>query len=197
MNIGRRYLLVAAFWLLGVTSHVFAEKRLPDSSFEDWTAVVNELALTDGSVLFDYTARTFSGRTEGAMLSMSFVPRFSCSPMLNLRLKNAEKSARGDVTLEINVGSERLQFGGLMDKDGGFVSYTVEASTEETRQLRELIDASARIRFSLSPAANEAQSQSDADSNDSVVFSLLGSRLAMLSAESHCKAHVPLAFNPQ
>ena len=74
MNVGRQTLLILIGCLCSGVGTVQSQTRLPDSAFEDWSAVVNETALPDGSVLFDYSARTFSGRTEGAMLAISFVP---------------------------------------------------------------------------------------------------------------------------
>lgn len=201
MNIGRHILLILTGWLCISFGLVAGETRLPDSVFEDWSAVVSESTLPDGSVLFDYSARTFSGRTEGAMLAISFVPRFHCAPTINVRTRADSAPAATSVILEIAIDSESMQFDGLYDEAGEYLLYAIAESSDVQDQLRKKIDVASRISFKIvtSDAEGLASSSyiSGADEVGSIVFSLLGSRLAALSAEEHCKAHEPLAYTPQ
>lgn len=201
MNIGRLSLLILLSWLFSNAGQTLAQTRLPGSVFEDWSAVVSETVLPDESVLFDYAARTFSGRTEGAMLAISFVPRFHCAPAVSLRTRVGPGFTSEAVVLELTLDSERMQFDGFFDGSENDVTYAIAASGDELDQLRKKIDAASRISFRImssgaegSPSSNEA---SGTDTVGSIAFSLLGSRLATLSAEQYCKAHEPLAFNPQ
>ena len=194
MNIGRYTLLILISCLAGGVGPVLSQTRLSDSEFEDWTALVNETVLPDGSVLFDYTARTFSGRTEGAMLAISFVPRFNCAPTVALRKRAGTELATEAVTLEITVDSESMQYDGLVDKAGDYVSYALGVSSDVQEQLRKKMDAASRISFKvLVPDTDDSGS----DAAESIAFSLLGSQQATLSAEEHCRAHEPLEFSPQ
>lgn len=201
MNIGRLSLLILVSWLFSSSGYTLAQTPLPDSVFEDWFAVISETTLPDESVLFDYEARTFSGRTEGAMLAISFVPRFHCAPAVSLRTRVGPGFASEAVVLELTLDSERMQYGGFFDGSDEDVTYAIATSPDELDQLRKKIDVASRISIKiLPPGAQGLPSGSEAsetDEVDSIVFSLLGSRLATLSAEEHCRAHEPLTFNPQ
>lgn len=198
MNIGRLPLLILIGWLLSNAGQTLAQMRLPGSVFEDWSAVVSETVLPDESVLFDYAARTFSGRTEGAMLAISFVPRFHCAPAVSLRTRVGPGFASEAVVLELTLDSERMLFDGFFDGSDNDVTYAIAASGDELDRLRKKIDVASRMRFRILPSgAEDSASGNEAPEAESIAFSLLGSRLATLSAERYCKAHEPLAFNPQ
>ena len=94
-----------------------------------------------------------------------------------------------------------MQFDGLIDGTDEYLSYGIAASSDLQNQLRKDIDVASRIGFQIIVPEVESQTStaefSAADSADSIVFSLLGSRRATLVAEAHCKAHKPLEFSPQ
>lgn len=216
MIIGRRTLPVLIGLLASIAVEVSAEQRLPGSVYDDWSAVVNETALPDESVLFDYASRTFSGRTEGAMLAISFVPRFHCAPVVSIRTRAIDDLSAETARLEITLDAERVLFEGVVDEAGEFLTYTIAASSDEHDQLRRKIDYASRISFQVLssgaratapvgqylqvanvPVAGRDVSESASDEAYTIEFSLLGSRLATLSAENYCKAHKPLAFTPR
>ena len=201
MNIGRQTLLILLCCLFSGAGPVLSQTRLPDSAFEDWTALVTETALPDGSVLFNYIARTLSSRTEGAMLAISFVPRFSCAPSVTLRKRTGPELASETAILEITVDSERMQYDALIDEVDEYRTYALAASSDMQDQLRQKMDVASRLTFKvlLSDTAAVASSNelSATDALNSIVFSLRGSKLATLSAENHCRAHKPLEFNSQ
>ena len=220
MNIGRRTLPVLIGFIASIAVEVSANQRLPGSVYDDWSAVVNETALPDESVLFDYASRTFSGRTESAMLAISFVPRFHCAPTVSIRTRANDDLSAETARLEITLDAERVLFEGVVDEVGEFLTYTIAASSDEQVQLRRKIDFASRISFQVLssdakatapvgqylqidnaianvPVAGRDVSEFDRDEAYKIEFSLLGSRLATLSAEKFCKGHKPLAFTPR
>jgi len=217
---GRCTLPVLLGLLAGIAVDALAEKRLPGSVYDDWSAVVNETAMPDESVLFDYASRTFSGRTEGAMLAISFVPRFHCAPTVSFRTRANNEFSAETARLEITLNTEMLVFEGLVDKSGEFLTYTIAASGDEHDRLRRKIDYASRISFQILPSDTKATApvgqyrqideasstvpvagpdaiEFHRDAAEKIEFSLLGSRLATLSAENSCKGHKPLAFTPK
>jgi len=166
MNIGRRTLPVLIGFIASIAVEVSANQRLPGSVYDDWSAVVNETALPDESVLFDYASRTFSGRTESAMLAISFVPRFHCAPVVSIRTR-----AIDDLSAVLSSDAK---------------------ATAPVGQYLQIDNAIANV-----PVAGRDVSEFDRDEAYKIEFSLLGSRLATLSAEKFCKGHKPLAFTPR
>lgn len=203
MNISRACPWILAGWLLICVSSATAGTRLAESTFQDWTGEVSEAVLPDGSVLFEYTSRTFSGRVEGAMLALSFIPRFHCAPLFNVRLRGSEESAVNEPIVEVSFGDAVQTFPGFVDSLEGFLLYSIMASVDEMDELRRMLDDSPRATINLSSLATrsalDAQSEAatPAETSDSIVFSLLGSKLATRAAQAHCESHEPVAFQPR
>lgn len=181
-----------AIWLLGGLSIAAADKMLPDSTVADWSAVVSEVTLDDKSVLFEYTARTFSGTVEGAMLAISFVPRFNCDQLVSVRLPVEFQPETTDVVLEFLVGDDKRDFVGLVDDSEDFLMFSVGANAEQIGNLRKALDTESRATVRVTPVGDNALTGSGV----AFSFSLLGSRLAALAAQDNCLSHVPLAYNP-
>lgn len=195
MNIGSACPWIVAGWLFSGILSVSAVESLPDSSFVDWSGLVRESDLADGSVLFEYTARTYSGRTSGAMLAISFVPRFNCEPTINVRLPRTDNPVIANPRLEFVFNGEEQSFAGFVDSDAVDAIYSVAASTPEVLALRNAIEVSSRTNIRV---FQELDSSSDKASGPyNLTFSLLGSRLATSMAEKHCWSHTPLAYDPK
>lgn len=180
---------MVAGWLLSGMGVSSADTLLPDSSFEDWSAVVREVDLADGSVLFEYTARTFSGRVEGAMLAISFVPRFDCKQTVHVRMRNNLQAAPVDRLLDFSIGPTRLKFTGLVDEVGHYLYYSVAATADDIDELLQLIADYSRATIYLA-----SDSTDEAASAESLNFSLLGSRLSTQATQRNCESHVPVAY---
>ena len=185
---------------------------LPDSSYENWAGFVNELALPDGSTLYEYSAQTTSGDVEGAMLSVSFIPRFNCHPTVYLRLPSDYWPEDSDsvLLLDITFNQKNYQYPALIDEEPGFRTYSISTDINDLDDLRELVDYSVRASFqpaqgSESEEAANGKSSSQAisepaDSADapaSVKYSLIGSRRAVKATELYCEQHKPVPFTAQ
>ena len=200
--------VVVACWLLGSVSSVFANTALSESAHVDWAGVVSRSELRDGSVLFEYTSRTFSARTEGAMFALTFIPRFQCSASIGLRVRAGTFPETQAPRLQLTLSNRTSTFDALVDKDQDYVLYTLIGPTERLEQLRQELDKSLRVVVSVVPAdyfmvggaSGAAQAKAINSSQgelDGVEFSLLGSRMSMSAVESHCEYHQPLDYRPR
>lgn len=194
MNTVRVYPWIVIGWLLSGIAGATAVKPLPDSSFEDWTGLVHKTDLNDQSVLFEYTARSFSGRVSGAMLAISFIPRFNCEPMVTVSFPSDVHSGLASSQLEFTFGRERRTFTGLVDRVSGNVVYAVAASASDVDALRDLIEVSSRVNVRVFSGSDSSSRKAKKDNE--LAFSLFGSRLATLAAERHCLYHEPLTYDP-
>ncbi len=207
MNIGRAYLWILAGWLLICSTEASAGTRLADSTYQDWAGELSDSVLPDGSVLFEYAARTFSGRVEGAMLSLSFIPRFNCAPMFNLRVRGGENAVISEPVIELSFGKQTRVYSGYVDVEEEYVFYSIMISVEEMVSLRKLFDSSPRATINVTSKAlisgrdvqaeEESPKRISADSVGSIDFSLLGSKRTTLSAQTYCAAHEPIEFQPK
>ncbi|MFK7858989.1 MAG: hypothetical protein AB8B64_09215 [Granulosicoccus sp.] len=195
MNIVKGYSFFVFGWMFSGMTVVAADTMLPDSSVGDWSAKVSEFELSDGSVLFEYTARTFSGSTEGAMLAISFVPRFNCEQTVNVRLPDEVQPESADVVLEMSFDGKQLRHAGLVDDAGEFLIYSVGATVDEISALRGIIDVSDRASIRIIPDTNDSSGK--VPGSAAVEFSLHGSRLVALTAQTSCLSHVPLDYKPR
>ena len=211
MNLSRCILLVLSVFLLGKSNPTVAENfsksivenALPNSTFQDWAGVLSEVDLPDGSVLFEYSARSFSGRAEGGMLAITFLPRFECAPTIIVRVPDAGDPRPADASLLVEAGGGMKIHKAVADKEEGYINYAIAASVGELKMLRKTFDTSPRVRISLVDDADELDKQSmDAttdpgspmDQSEGLAFSLLGSRRATQEVDKYCRTHKPVPF---
>ena len=211
MNLSRCILLVLSVFLLGKSNPTVAESvaesvaegTLPNSTFKDWAGVLSEVDLPDGSVLFEYSARSFSGRTEGGMLAITFVPRFECAPTITVRVPDAAEFRPADASLLVEAGGDLKMHKTVVDEEEGYINYAIAASVGELKKLRETFDASSRVSIYLIDDANEldkktvnatVDSGSSMDQSKGVAFSLLGSRRATREVDNYCRTHKPIPY---
>ena len=197
MNISWGNLMVLFFCLLGSVNNTFAENRLPDSTFKDWTGVSNEIEMSDGSTLFEYAARSFSGSTEGAKLSLIFVPRFNCAPTVTVRMPDNGNTVNDRNSLLVSVDGVGTSYNFVADREPGFIIYSIAATVDELVELRENFDKSSRVSISVMDNAPEDSTVTRdpvLGSSRAVTFSMFGSKLATLAVDTHCRSHKPLSF---
>ena len=211
MNLSRCILLVLSAFLLAKSNPTVAKSivdsnaitTLPNSTFQDWAGVLSEVDLPDGSVLFEYSARSFSGRTEGGMLAITFVPRFECAPTITVRVPDAGELQPVDASLLVQVGGDQKIHKAVADKQEGYINYAIMASVGELKKLRETFDTSSRVWISLVDDARQLNEKSVDAGNDSgspmdqsedLAFSLLGSRLSTREVDKYCQTHKPVPY---
>ena len=213
MNLSRCILLVLSAFLLAKSNPTVAKSiadsnaktALPNSTFQDWAGVLSEVDLPDGSVLFEYSARSFSGRTEGGMLAITFVPRFKCAPTITVRVPDADAGELrpADASLLVQVGGDQKIHKVVADRQEGYINYAIMASVGELRKLRETFDTSSRVWISLVDDDLQLDEKSadfiddpgsPMDQSEDLAFSLLGSRLSTREVDKHCQTHKPVPY---
>ncbi|NND91300.1 MAG: hypothetical protein HKN42_10585 [Granulosicoccus sp.] len=170
---------------------------LAESNYQDWSGSLVQTTLPDTSVLSEYIAHTYSGSTAGASLRLTFAPRFNCSPMMALVVRDpgGDIAASGK-RVTLMVDTTRVDFPALIDQDEASLRYSYNADSEEQQKLRALLDVSSRATMQWEMPDGDATepAEADASARHTVTFSLLGSRLSAQSVERHCKSHVPIPF---
>ena len=173
---------------------VFAEPALMA-----WEGSVQEDVLPDESTLVEFIASTSSKSAEGAILSISFIPRFNCSPLISVRVPSRQVSATGSV-LTLQIDGEQKTYPVIADTDDGEVIYTIDGSLRERAVLRKLLDLSLQVnawvvRPPSKPEDVRVNTEVKQYADSLADFSLLGSRRAAFSAEARCKSHQVAAPN--
>lgn len=189
MKVAGGYPWVMAGWLLIALPGVLIAKELPDSSFRDWAGVVDVIELNDGSRLFEYSAQSSPGNSEGTILSIAFIPRFKCVPIVRL-LAPADGLGEDDVlSIEVYLGSEQFIYSGFYDTDGDDQVYSIAASSDRLIALREKLDLSSTVRVRV--LLDNPQSADTAITVADSRFSLFGSKMSAKATELYCQSHSP------
>ena len=196
--------------LCSISASALAVSVLPDSSHRDWAGVVKEVPLPDGSTLFEYSAQTASSSVDGALLALSFIPRFNCNPTLYLRLPSDYWPDNTDsvIALDIAFNNQTYRYPALIDEEPGFKTYSISTSIEEFVELQRLVDYSSRASFQPAQVSDKPTEQQDSpdavgkamdkvDTVRSIEYSLLGSRRSARATESLCEQHQPIPFSAQ
>lgn len=202
--------VAGAIILLSTSSSLSANLGLiPDSTHEEWAGELLSLATSDGSALHEYTAHTSAIDNPGAMLAISFVPRFACNPIVSITVpKPVIQSYGAGVQISFLIDDEEMKFEALGDEIDEHVKFTFQSDTAASKDLRRRLDIGSRFAMALeSLSADSASSvsaeRSLADTNSDVPqtdfiqpinFSLLGSRKSAFVAEQACKTHEPLPY---
>ncbi|MGQ7845417.1 hypothetical protein ACUNV4_13120 [Granulosicoccus sp. 3-233] len=168
---------------------------LVDTDFQDWNGVLSETALSDQSVLSEYSARTYSRDRQGAVLEVTFIPRFGCTPLLRITLpEQGPVPASGQELMRLVVDGEPFDMPALIDGDSSTLEYSYLAGHDGQQDMRLLLDRSSRLQIQRADIAEDLITQEDDPATEPVRFSLLGSRLSVLAVESRCQAHTPKPF---
>lgn len=202
MNTVRVFLFVTACGALSISSQLLAGAGLPDTVFQNWSGVIEKKTLVDGSFLTEYSAKTPHDKLEGAMLAISFVPRFMCSPILTVRVPHTANMVDSVTDVEVTLDNVRQNIRGFIEQDGDFLSYSVSAPMAEMKRIVKNIDVSSRLSFRVVPQkaiddeANSGLSDGPDQKSQGIVFSLLGSQRATSAVQKHCTEHRPLPYAP-
>ena len=168
---------------------------LTDTEFLDWNGVLEKTTLDDRSILNEYIARTRSRGTPGAVLEVAFIPRFGCTPAVRIILPEQDtQPSAGQGLLLLSLDREPYDFPALIDGDSALHEYSFLAGQATQQELRLLLDTSSHLLIHQTFTADDQAGKSDPESDESIEFSLLGSRLSVLAVESHCRTHIPLPF---
>lgn len=182
-----------------------AATQLADSASFDWVGWLEESTLPDNSVLFEYSARTLSGSTQGALLAVSFVPRFDCRPAISARLPSAVQDSTLASALELSIDDQSLTFDIVREEDGDFTVFSLIASDDQIEQLLQTINEA--LRATISPVVSnqnerpavvkdvvDNSAEGFSEPPGSVNFSLLGSTTATEMTRIHCYLHEPVVY---
>lgn len=163
-----------------------ALETLPDAAYLQWSGGLESRSLDDGSVLNEYVSRTGALEEPDVTLSVRFVPRFDCSPLIGIRIAGAAVadigSALGDggrVTLAIDGNAAGLDL--FVDTDESVTTLWMDAAAASRERLRRRIDAGSRAELEL-------------PGGWTIGFSLSGSRRSTAAIETACRTHEPLPY---
>lgn len=190
MQFVRAFPVVVAGWLLSAVSQLATAEILPDASFNSWAGVVNVIDLPDGTELYEYSAQSVPEIPGGAFLSISFIPRFNCLPVVQLHTPDRGLSENDEVLVEMFVGNQSVTYPGYIDIDGENQVYSLLALSSDLLGLRNRLDLSSTVRVRVSHEfADKTQRSVAASSGAELAFSLYGSALTAHATELHCRKH--------
>jgi hypothetical protein len=177
--------------------------KLSDSTFQNWTGILTQVTLNDGSLLNEYVAKTMSSVVENASLVVSFLPRFNCTPIISVIVgaASAVESDSGLKTLGLRIDRKPVDFPVLVDADERGVRYSMNADQAANLELLTLLDKGSRASVVLplgNPDAAMSADDPETEQNQAgqqIGFSLLGSRSATQAVKVHCQAHIPIPFD--
>jgi len=182
----RRRSSLSAVLALILVGGAGAADALPGTAHLKWSGTVSQRTLDDGSLLNEYESRTLAADETDVTLSVGFVPRFGCSPLIGIRLDAAlanriDEAAEGrsGVLLVIDGRGAPMPF--VADADGAATTLWLDEAAPGREQFRRLIDSGSRAELTL-------------PGGESVTFSLLGSRRSLAGTEAACLAHEPVPF---
>lgn len=164
----------------------------------DWIGTTDQSITRDGSVLSEYTAQTASLDTDGAILSISMTPRFSCLPITAITINDLTISSDADeVEFVAVVDNQTFSFPTIPDRNGVETRYTLGSNGADQKKARNLLDLTSRATFKWSVNSDIPRlstDNSDDQANGVVNFSLLGSQRTLAAMEEMCRSHAPVAL---
>lgn len=173
----------------------------------DWQVAKQATTLTDESVLSEYLAQTHSEDATDATLQVSFFPRFSCSPIVSVLLpESLQLNNASETQLSLQVDQSNVAFPVLFDIEDNSMRLTFKEGGAGQISLRELFDVgSLAILEAVMPSPEPLPAIPTTESVPglatgpipvlSLSFSLLGSRMTVLTAERNCLAHEPIPYS--
>lgn len=192
MKFAGAYLWAMSGYLLIAVPTTLVAELLPEASFNDWVGVVDIIDLHDGSKLFEYSAQSVPRDANDSVLSISFVPRFRCVPVVRVVAPGGNLEGDDSLSVEVYFGTDSLVYRGFLDFDGDNQVYSISATTNEMIELRERLDISATVRTRVSQKLDDnAQTANTENTAFESEFSLSGSTLSARATELHCQRHSP------
>ena len=187
------------------TTESFAETAasdIPLPAHHDWAGHTERSETKDGSVLNEYIAQTISPNMVGAVLSVSMIPRFSCTPVTTISVNDTTiTSTAAYVKFTVLVDDQLVDYPTILDRVGPRALFSLSSVKNDQQKLRSLLDPASWVtyKWSLEPDApqlsTDATNGSSAQEGGNVDFSLLGSRRTIDEMEEMCRSHIPLPFN--
>lgn len=173
--------------------------ELENIVFQNWSGLSRQTVLIDGSVLTEYVARTFSGNSDGAGLTVSFIPRFDCAPMVSIELPPGLVDLNS--SLGFSVDQQDADFPFLVDtEESKRIRISLNADGAGQKHLRQSFDHGSHASLHWSkPEPDDgkttvAEPGVEGAGRESVYFSLLGSRMTVKAVEGLCIAHKPIPY---
>lgn len=154
-----------------------------DAQEASWESRIQRLSLLDGSTLSEYIAETESVQTPGVLLRTTYIPRFSCKPLTSIIFdanpspQNESFAAQQQAQLDFFIDGTPVSFPALIDRAGNQLSFHFHGSQERRVKLRLMIDVGDRAQLQMA--------------EETIDFSLLGSRKMHAYARKHCREHRP------
>jgi len=149
-----------------------------------WQSFSRVEQLTDGSTLTEYVVRSRAVADAPAQLNVSFSPRFDCEPMIGFVLDSELASVReDDASLSVRIDGIGIDWPdrAVPSSADDTVGTWLYADRQVRRAVRLRIDIGDSLRVQLNP-------------EQSIDFSLLGSRASVRAAEAACRGHEPIPF---
>ena len=184
--------------------HSSAETSPPETlmvSHLVWMGYVNQLVTRDSSVLSEYIAQTSSVNNEGAVLSISMTPRFSCTPLVRIAIdEDTIVSRAADVEFSVELDSRTIDFPVILGRVGSDARFTLSSAGIDQKKMRTAIDLAswATFKWALNPDAPQLSNAVSVDTTPVTIgeigFSLLGSQKTLRAMEEMCRFHTPIAL---
>lgn len=181
-----RQLPIAAFLAL-LACDAAALEPLPGAAHLQWSGGILSRTLDDGSVLSEYVAWTDApDEIETLALSVGFVPRFECSPVIGVRLsavvlERTGTSVRDGDVVTLVIDGDASEHELVTDTDASGTTLWIDADAESREALRLLIAEGSSAELTLPDGT-------------AVPFSLLGSRRSAAAVEAACRTHEPIPY---
>jgi hypothetical protein len=168
-----------------------------------WVGHANQTVIRDGSTLNEFVARTSSvsaESAESAVLSVSMIPRFSCTPIVSVEISYSTIAATAsDLAMTIVLDGQTMNYPAIQDGNGKDVLFTFNSASSEQKKLISTMDVASWATFYWStklaaPALSNSSSNAAtlAEFNGKIDFSLLGSQKTVSAMEEMCRLHLPL-----
>ena len=177
---------VALLLAASLPSLCAAADALPGSDQLRWRGTLSQRTLEDGSVLNEYVTRTGATDEFDLSLSVGFVPRFDCSPLIGIRVVGP---LAGSVGAELTDGAvatlaidgETLEIPLLVDGSESVTGLWADLAADSRERFRRRLDAGSRAELVLPGGV-------------SATFSLRGSRRSLAATQAACRAHEPQPY---
>lgn len=168
---------------------------LADAAHSDWAGERLTSELGDGSVMTEYLANTVASDRADAILSVAFMPRFECTPLIGIRIDSdvtddPERTAAlfrslqllddGD-RLSMVIDQKRVPFPVLVDRSSDATALWYGEDREDRETLSLQMDGGDRAQIALSTSTT-------------LTFSLQGSRKSVLAVQQNCLKHEPVPY---
>jgi hypothetical protein len=168
------------------------------AAHQDWTGHVTQSVTRDGSSLSEYSAQTTSVNREGAVFSVSMIPRFTCLPVSRIAVKDSMIVSRAaDVELTLIVDSQTMDYPSILDVDGPVALFTSSFTVSTQKKLRSNLDLASWATFAWSVdtgvprLSTTASEEAPTEVGGNIDFSLLGSQRTIEAMEEMCRSHTP------